>query len=111
MNKFVKQQLMNCNVELPYWDDNTLSIYIQKRTYKNISCDKVYNIKIKNYILEEPSDFTLSIDWNKGTKPPEENMLVKFIDTKGKMKLVNGVGKTTGIMWEGWLPEKGFKVV
>lgn len=111
MNKFIKEQLKNCRVNLPYWDDKTTELFIPKNQQHMTTPDARCEIKIKPYVINEPDNFTLSIDWNNGTTPPEEYMVVKLIDNKGKMTRVQGIGKNTGIMWEGWLPEKCFRLM
>lgn len=114
MNKFVKQQLSKCRIELPPYDDNTthLNIPYGQHTPKNtLNVDDVFTISIKDYIINEPSNFTLSANWNMGTKPPEHTMYVRYVETKGKMICVEGVGANTNQYWKGWLPQKGFDVI
>ena len=109
VNKFVKRELERCRVGLPYWDNDTTEIIIP---YGDTAInDDTHEIVIKNYIINEPANFTLSYDWNNGTVPPETNMQVKFVDTKGKMTKVDGIGITTNVRWSGWLPNKGFEVI
>ena len=112
MNKFIKQQLLKCNTKLPDWDDNTTELIISRNQPKSsidITSGNFY-ITIEDYIVNEPSNFTLSSNWNGGTKPPEHDMKVELIEKRGKMYKVLGYGINTNITWCGWLPEKGFKV-
>ena len=113
MNKFVKEQLKKCNVEMPLWDDNTTHIIIpyQSNITTISKINNYNNIFIQSYVLVEPPNFTLSHDWNNDTVPPEQYMIVQFIDTKGKMTKVRGKGFNTNIPWEGWLPNKSFEVI
>lgn len=112
MNKFVKEQLQKCKVPLPPWDNDTTQLIIPLHiTYAESELTNEVVIDIKNYIITEPPNFTLSHDWNNDTVPPEHQMKVKYVDTRGKMTKVSGRGITTNIPWEGWLPNKSFEVV
>lgn len=115
MNKFVKQQLAKCRVVLPPYDDNTTHMVIPFKTNtiptQTINTSDKFTIEIKDYIINEPSNFTLSSNWNGGTRPPEHNMIVRYVETRGKMVLVEGTGINTNIYWKGWLPQKGFDVI
>ena len=106
MNKFVKQQLQKCKIPSLIWSDSTRHIHIPMEKSMTNSAIK---IQIKNYILNEPPNFTLSHDWNNDTIPPETMMYVTIIETKGRMTKVAGKGVITGIPWEGWLPAAGFE--
>lgn len=112
MNKFIKEQLLKCKVKLPDWNDRTTELVINS-SHNAVTRDVhsgSFSIRIKNYIINEPSNFTLSSNWNGGTKPPEENMVVDILEKRGKMYKVKGVGVSSQITWEGWLPEKGFTI-
>ena len=112
MNKFVKKELEKCRIGLPTWDDNTTQLVIPLHSDDGeLNTKSEYIIQIKNYIINEPPNFTLSMDWNLGTVPPETQMKVKYVDNKGKMTKVDGVGLTTNIHWSGWLPNKSFEVI
>lgn len=112
MNKFVKEQLNKCNTILPEWYENTTKLVITgKKTPSEVECSGNITIHIENYIINEPSNFTLSSNWNGGTTPPENNMNVNIIQQMGKMYKVSGVGISTNKHWEGWLPQKGFKII
>lgn len=119
MNKFVKQELEKLNDILPYWDENTTHLVISNRSGVAYYRDKEYSIKagnrftikIENYIINQPPNFLLAENWNGGTVPPEEILDVEVIQIMGKMTKVKAVGKCTRISWEGWLPNKSFKIV
>lgn len=111
MNKFVKQQLERCRISLPSWNEDTTQLIIPKYLTQQINSSNEFTIEIKNYILNEPPNFTLSHDWNNDTVPPETHMYVVYVDTKGKMTKVQGRGVTTNIPWVGWLPNKSFEVI
>ena len=113
MNKFIKEQLNKCVIKLPEWNDDTTELIISfKNNTKVVDLyGNLFNIKIENYIINEPANFTLSSNWNGGTKPPEHEMKITIVEKRGKMYKVSGEGTTTNIHWEGWLPEKGFSVI
>lgn len=107
MNKFVKKELQKCKLNLPYWDDNTTQIIIP---FEHVDTKNMLKkIHIKNYILNEPPNFTLSHEWNNDTIPPENVMWVNVIETKGKMIKIKGKGVSSGIPWTGWLPAASFE--
>lgn len=113
MNKFVKKELEKVNDLLPNWDDSTLNIIIPKEGMiinNLISVGKKFTIKIENYIINQPPNFDLAENWNGGTVPPEEILDVEILQTLGKMTKVKAIGRCTRISWEGWLPNKSFKV-
>ena len=109
MNKFIQEQLKQCNVPITPWDNDTTQIVIPLNVQVDDSHNMLKRIYIKNYILNEPSNFTLSHDWNNDTLPPENRMWVKVIETRGKMIKVEGKGLTSEIPWTGWLPQAGFE--
>lgn len=115
MNKFIKQQLNKCRTILPHWDDDTTHMIIECKNNsisgESLNTNKEYIIEIKDYIIHEPENFTLSSNWNSGTVPPEKTMRIKYLRVMGKMIQVQGVGITTNIYWTGWLPQKGFEVI
>lgn len=115
MNKFVKQELEKLNDILPYWDENTTHLVITKDKHGVINnplyIGNKFTIKIENYIINQPPNFSLAENWNGGTVPPEEILEVEIIQLMGKMTKVKAVGKCTRISWEGWLPNKSFKIV
>ena len=77
MNKFVVKELQKCRVPLPKWDNDTTQLVIPLHSSESDAMsDGIFDISIKNYIIHEPPNFTLSIDWNMGTVPPESKMRV-----------------------------------
>lgn len=113
MNKFVKKELEKVNDLLPYWDDSTTYIIInsESRAVSVFEIGKKFTIKLENYIINQPPNFTLSENWNGGTFPPEEVLDIEIMRVVGKMVGVKAKGHNNGIEWEGWLPSKGFKVI
>ena len=111
MNKIVQEQLSKCKTPLPNWNNSTTEMVVGVNSPTTVlSVGSKLKIKIANYIINEPPNFTLSTNWNCGTVPPETVMEVSVIDTLGKMVRVDGVGVTTNKTWSGWLPRKGFEI-
>lgn len=114
MNKIIKKQLEKVRFAgLPPYDDTTTTIIITKRGMQQedvVEIGKYFQISIENYIINEPPNFTLSSNWNGGTKPTDVSMNVEITNVLGKMVKVKGVGVNDGKNWEGWLPRKSFKV-
>ena len=115
MNRFTARELEKIRDIIPVdWDDTTTHIVIPGlgRIPENpIKIGDRFTIKIENYIINQPPNFTLSENWNQGTFPPEEILEVEIVKQIGKMTGVKAVGKETRIEWEGWLPNKGFKII
>lgn len=115
MNKFIKQQLDKCRIPLPEYDDNTTHIVIYRNNniseLENLQIGVIYDIKVADYIINEPPTFTLSANWNGGTKPPEHLLTVEIIQLMGKMVKINAIGKNTNIRWTGFLPRKSIEVI
>lgn len=98
MNKVIKQQLEKVRVPLPDYDDSTTLITIlregsqsaaQLPRYQENHC---YLIELANYILNEPPNFTLSSNWNKGVKPVTKYLKVVVNKVMGSMIQVDGSG-------------------
>jgi len=114
MNSIIKRQLRKVKEAIvPPFDDDTTSLIISRNipSLENIKQNCYYQISIEPYIINEPENFTLSSNWNKGTKPTDTYMNVEILTIMGKMIKVNGVGVNDGKLWEGWLPRGAFKVL
>lgn len=115
MNKFIKKQLDKCRIPLPYYDENTTHLIISKnenlKKLEELEIGHFYQIELADYVVNEPPTFTLSSNWNNGTKPPEHSMTIEIVQMIGKMIKINGVGNKTNIAWEGFVPKKSIKVV
>lgn len=112
MNKFIEQQLKKCRANLPDWNCTTTKLVIPMNgskvsEQKDLVVGNRYKIKLANYIVNEPPNFTLSANWNKGTKPPEVEMIISITKIMGKMVQVSGMGVNLNFKWSGWLPKKG----
>ena len=76
-----------------------------------------YLVKIEKYIINEPDNFTLSANWNNGTKPTCEYLVIRVLQVAGKMIKVDSIGYdidnnlTTSDKWVGWLPRKAIEVL
>jgi len=116
MNKFILEQLNKTSIIMPPYDNNTTELFIPKSggTIQQSGALMVGDKKvifIEDYIINEPENFTLSTNWNNGTKPPENRLAVQVLQINGKMIKVISRGVNTQIIWEGWLPQKAIKVI
>lgn len=119
MERKIFEQLKKCRINLPEYDINSTRLVIPIQGMQVSApapgVDLVeggeYNIFIEDYIINEPPNFTLSANWNKGTKPPENKMIIRVNKIMGKMVNVAGAGETTNIAWGGWLPRKAIKII
>ena len=121
MNPIVKRELLNCRVaEIPEFSEDDSTLYIPKSAgiRANIyQIHKCYLVELEDYILNPPPDFTLSSNWNKGSIHPSKYMKVEIAQVMGKMVRIMGCGynittKTDmNTMWEGWVPQKGMKLI
>lgn len=75
MNKYIKRELDKIRAKSTPYDDSTTYIHfyrsdnpapIEEQEY---SIGVRYRISIEDYIINEPSNFTLSSNWNNGVKP------------------------------------------
>lgn len=115
MNKFTLRELEKVRDLIPtYWDENTTHLVIPGEGVipeNPIKIGDKFTIRIENYIINQPPNFTLAENWNGGTVPPEEVLDIEVMQFIGKMMRVKAIGKCTRIPWEGWLPNKAFKIV
>lgn len=116
MNKFIKQQLDKTKeCIIPPYSENDTEIFIPKKTIEDkpegMIIGHFYRIKIADYIINEPDNFTLSSNWNHGTKPKENILNIELQKIMGKMIYVNSTTYYSGEMWEGWLPSKAVTVL
>ena len=123
MNDIIKKELEKCNFELPYYDDNTISLFIPKQGNKinkeiSLQRDCYYIIKLARYILYPPENFTLDNNWNNGIHPEYEYMIVTPIKFLGKMVQFDACGydyqnnESLNDVYSGlWLPSKGFEII
>lgn len=112
MNKEIKLELNKCKIaNIPEYDEDTLEITILKHNSLDIIENHYYTINIDDYIINEPDNFTLSSNWNNGTKPPENTVRAKIEKIMGKMIKVNCIGVNSGKVWSGWLPRKSVDIV
>lgn len=112
MNKEIEKELNKCKIaKIPEYDDSTLEIVIPKHNSLDILENHYYSIKIEDYIINEPDNFTLSSNWNNNTKPPEIFLNVKIEKIMGKMIKVDSIGRDTSKVWNGWLPRKAVEIL
>ena len=118
MNEIIKEQLSKCKLaQIPSFDDNTTTLVLHKREpEKDPELNHYYIIELEDYIVNEPDGFTLSSNWNKGSKPKYSYYRVEIIQLMGKMIKVRGIGYDPVTdtdyleLWAGWLPRSGFHI-
>lgn len=120
MNKIVQRELEKIRANIDY-NDNTTYIYIPKSgqlSAVDLQVDHNYNIYVEDYILHEPSNFSLSTNWNKGVVPSSKYLNICVISKMKDMICVDGCGWDninnvvkadcyTGL----WLPQSSIHVV
>ena len=112
MNRYIKEQLNKCKLaNIPDFAEDDLEIIIPKYNNIDLLPNLYYNIKIEDYIINEPDNFTLSSNWNRGTKPPENLLSIRIEEIQGKMIKVDAIGKSTNKVWNGWLPRKAITIL
>lgn len=114
MNKFIKDQINKITIPLPEFNDDTIHFIIKKQGIKQINdfnVGDIYTIKVENYIINEPQNFSLSSNWNYGTIPPEVDLQTQVLQVMGNMIKFKCKGISTGVEWEGWLPRKSITII
>lgn len=114
MNKFTFKELQKISHLISGgWDENSthLVVYADGSQPDLLAIGTTSKVRLANYILHQPPNFTLAENWNQGTYPPEEVLYIEVVQQIGQMIGVRAKGETTGKMWEGWLPRKGITVL
>ena len=118
MNSFIKEQLKKCKVaEVPNLEQAKEVLFIPKKEpEKEPELNHYYIIELEDYVINEPEGFTLSANWNKGTKPTCSYYKVQVVQLLGKMVKVSGISydviNSTDLsdVWTGWLPRASFHI-
>ena len=121
MNKIVKRELEKIRANITY-DDSTTHIVIPKQVTPPESVDiKVnhnYNIYVEDYILKQPSNFSLSTNWNNGVVPISKYMNICVIQRLSNMIQVDACGydvisqRTKSDSYMGlWLPVESIHII
>ena len=95
MNPIVKRELEKVRAKLPEYDDSTTLIWILRDTTAPSSTLKeggIYLIEVADYVLNEPPNFTLAANWNKGIVPVSKQLSIQVVKIAGKMVQINGDG-------------------
>lgn len=121
MNEIIKRELQKIHQPLPDYNDNTTHIIIPQKivdTAPKFETGKSYIVKLADYILNEPPNFTLSSNWNKGIIPQSQTLIIYVKELVGKMVRVCGRGIDIGlniylndIYDDLWLPDSGVEVL
>lgn len=121
INPLIKKQLNDCKrCNVPYYNNDTTSIFIPKNSIKKdlgFTKDNCYLIQIEDYVVNPPSGFTLAQNWNGGTTPPSTYMNVCCIQVMGKMVKVDGISYDINNnipldkTWCGWIPVAAVKII
>ena len=121
MNDVIKRELDKIRAPLPPYDDTTLEIHIAKKeelVQPKFEKTKSYIVKLADYILNEPPNFTLSANWNKGVIPTSEHLVIYIKEVAGKMLRVcaRGYDANSNIYLEEsyqdlWLPSAGVDII
>lgn len=123
MDKIIKEQLNKCKVaNIPFFDDSTTEILIQKGGKAIIKDDLVlnhyYKIEVEDYIVKPYDGFNLASNWNRGIIPQSKILGVKLIQKLGKMCLFDAYGIDDNLNQienqhypNLWLPRKSFHII
>ena len=121
MNPVIKRELEKVRAQLPEYDDSTTLIKISRDTTSpspSLKEGGIYLIELADYVLNEPPNFTLSANWNKGVVPVSKQLSVQVIKLAGKMVQINGDGfdENTRTLKsdkykEFWLPTASIKIL
>lgn len=121
MNKIIEDQLNKLKVcKVPPYDYTTMELHISRQTPVKeclLEENHCYLLKLENYIINPPANFTLHTNWNKGIIPKHECVKAVVSKIMGKMIFINSVGYDlknnldTDDVWDGWVPYKSIKVI
>lgn len=121
MNETIKRELDKILAPLPDYDDNTTHIHIEKKVEPQsiqLVVGQSYIAQLADYILNEPPNFTLSANWNKGVVPKSAVMLVQIREIAGKMLKVHARGYDDvnqqyleDMYYDLWLPSAGITII
>lgn len=120
MNKIVQRELEKIRANIDY-NDNTTYIYIPKSgqlSSVDLQVDHNYNIYVEDYILKEPSNFSLSTNWNNGVVPISKYMNICVLQRLSNMVQVDACGydvisqRTKSDSYMGlWLPVESIHII
>lgn len=108
-SKLIKDQLAKCVFAKPdSFDPETKVFHIPKYSKPIYKLGKTYVIKVPIAEVDNPNSI-LAINWNKGSFPPNQYLLINVTDTKGIMIYVDSrpysltTNSCYGTAWSGWL--------
>lgn len=96
MNPVIKRELGKVKVPLPEYDDSTTLITILRASPsaqpKQLELQHCYLLELADYLINEPPNFTLSANWNKGIKPKTKHLKIVVTRVMGSMFQLDGCG-------------------
>ena len=95
MNPVIEREFEKIRAPLPPIDDTTKVIRIAKyQPEPQISFQVAgrYLVGLPEYIVNEPANYNLSANWNRGITPQSTCLLVYVTQVFGKMEKVNAQG-------------------
>lgn len=121
INPLIKTQLNNCrSANIPIINDETYTIHMPRSSDQLISQYQIgtcYLIELADYIIHPSPEFTLAENWNQGRVPSFKHYKAVITGVQGKMLKFLGSGydimndQDTTTVWEGWVPQKGVKIL
>lgn len=121
INPLIKTQLNNCrSANIPVIDEETYVIHIPRNSDQVVSQYQIgtcYLIELADYIIHPSPEFTLAENWNQGRVPTFKHYKAVVTGVQGKMLKFLGSGydimndQDTTTVWEGWVPQKGIKIL
>ena len=123
MNPVIQRELEKIRYPLEYTESTTHLVIPKKEDIfvsdaTPLEVGRCYLVKLAPYILNEPADFTLSSNWNKGVVPKSRFMNISVNKIAGKMLNVDasgvnddGVTANTEVHVDFWLPLGGIQVI
>lgn len=122
MNWIIKEQLEKVRAQMSEYNNDSTLIHIYKSDTDVPANDfivgKTYRILIADYIINEPENFTLSSNWNKGVIPTSKCLNALVTKIAGNMIQFNCVGFNQDLnqikedTYIGlWLPKKAITIL
>lgn len=93
MNPFIKKELEKIRADTSSYNDHSEVIHIYKKEPSiTLKLNHSYIVRLADYILHEPENFTLSKNWNNGIVPSSEYVKLQVSEIVGEMIKVDCSG-------------------